>query len=144
MTTDRRFSRFSKSPATAAFSVTEIPGDGVCLSAFVIVTEAHDPRKVLMGKSVDLGGRRIIRSEEHTSELQSQSNLVCRLLLEKKNMNSWNCTNTSLRTTLKQKGSNCTLDLIFLNMRNFRISTSLSCHCDSIIMYLLHNCFTTV
>src|SRR2546427_8707501 len=27
---------------------------------------------------------RIMRSEEHTSELQSQSNLVCRLLLEKK------------------------------------------------------------
>src|SRR5688572_31376620 len=27
-----------------------------------------------------------VRSEEHTSELQSQSNLVCRLLLEKKNM----------------------------------------------------------
>src|SRR2546430_10267165 len=29
-------------------------------------------------------GRRGGRSEEHTSELQSQSNLVCRLLLEKK------------------------------------------------------------
>src|SRR2546430_12532477 len=28
------------------------------------------------------------RSEEHTSELQSQSNLVCRLLLEKKKMTS--------------------------------------------------------
>src|SRR2546427_10642577 len=28
--------------------------------------------------------RRRVRSEEHTSELQSQSNLVCRLLLEKK------------------------------------------------------------
>src|SRR2546430_11927003 len=28
------------------------------------------------------------RSEEHTSELQSQSNLVCRLLLEKKKNNS--------------------------------------------------------
>src|SRR5205085_9379303 len=27
------------------------------------------------------------RSEEHTSELQSQSNLVCRLLLEKKKLN---------------------------------------------------------
>src|SRR5688572_33454277 len=26
----------------------------------------------------------VMRSEEHTSELQSQSNLVCRLLLEKK------------------------------------------------------------
>src|ERR1039457_5026307 len=31
-----------------------------------------------------------IRSEEHTSELQSPCNLVCRLLLEKKNKNS-NC-----------------------------------------------------
>src|SRR2546427_6151831 len=29
-------------------------------------------------------GRRVERSEEDTSELQSQSNLVCRLLLEKK------------------------------------------------------------
>src|SRR2546430_4382590 len=29
-------------------------------------------------------GVRVLRSEEHTSELQSQSNLVCRLLLEKK------------------------------------------------------------
>src|SRR2546430_5297888 len=28
----------------------------------------------------------VMRSEEHTSELQSQSNLVCRLLLEKKNI----------------------------------------------------------
>src|SRR2546430_11703416 len=28
-----------------------------------------------------------LRSEEHTSELQSQSNLVCRLLLEKKKSN---------------------------------------------------------
>src|SRR2546427_5497614 len=30
------------------------------------------------------GARDASRSEEHTSELQSQSNLVCRLLLEKK------------------------------------------------------------
>src|SRR2546430_13138167 len=32
------------------------------------------------------------RSEEHTSELQSQSNLVCRLLLEKKNKTSYSMT----------------------------------------------------
>src|SRR2546430_6620273 len=32
------------------------------------------------------------RSEEHTSELQSQSNLVCRLLLEKKKRR-WNIVN---------------------------------------------------
>src|SRR2546430_13311342 len=31
--------------------------------------------------------RPLARSEEHTSELQSQSNLVCRLLLEKKKKN---------------------------------------------------------
>src|SRR2546430_7323558 len=32
----------------------------------------------------DAAGKSAERSEEHTSELQSQSNLVCRLLLEKK------------------------------------------------------------
>src|SRR2546430_6313781 len=32
--------------------------------------------------------RELDRSEEHTSELQSQSNLVCRLLLEKKKTRS--------------------------------------------------------
>src|SRR3954464_5241444 len=31
------------------------------------------------------GGQTCARSEEHTSELQSHDNLVCRLLLEKKN-----------------------------------------------------------
>src|SRR2546430_12905482 len=41
--------------------------------------------------AIDVLGTQIVecvalgRSEEHTSELQSQSNLVCRLLLEKKN-----------------------------------------------------------
>src|SRR5256886_16743908 len=43
---------------------------------------------LLGGRAGDILGRRrmfiIGRSEEHTSELQSQSNLVCRLLLEKK------------------------------------------------------------
>src|SRR2546430_8787180 len=36
--------------------------------------------------AADRGGHG--RSEEHTSELQSQSNLVCRLLLEKKKKNT--------------------------------------------------------
>src|SRR6478736_10328424 len=40
------------------------------------------------------------RSEEHTSELQSQSNLVCRLLLEKKKKNHtpYNTTRTPEHT----------------------------------------------
>src|SRR5438270_7307465 len=41
------------------------------------------------------------RSEEHTSELQSQSNLVCRLLLEKKKNNS-NKNSTLVDTTHTQ------------------------------------------
>src|SRR6266478_9753421 len=39
------------------------------------------------------------RSEEHTSELQSQSNLVCRLLLEKKKKK----TNSILISNIKKK-----------------------------------------
>src|SRR5688572_32588879 len=40
------------------------------------------------------------RSEEHTSELQSQSNLVCRLLLEKKKKNN---NNNKEKKTKKKK-----------------------------------------
>src|SRR5205085_11339902 len=36
------------------------------------------------GRSRRIRDLAFVRSEEHTSELQSQSNLVCRLLLEKK------------------------------------------------------------
>src|SRR2546430_12550569 len=51
-------------------------------------------RRILEGCSADKLfrlQRRLRRSEEHTSELQSQSNLVCRLLLEKKKMSSIGC-----------------------------------------------------
>src|SRR2546430_11685605 len=45
----------------------------------------HRGRSRRAGRSPRLARRgRPSRSEEHTSELQSQSNLVCRLLLEKK------------------------------------------------------------
>src|SRR2546426_6536098 len=37
------------------------------------------------GLAIGCVGRLVPRSEEHTSELQSPCNLVCRLLLEKKN-----------------------------------------------------------
>src|SRR2546430_9070955 len=39
---------------------------------------------VIAGHWLHIDPRLDVRSEEHTSELQSQSNLVCRLLLEKK------------------------------------------------------------
>src|SRR2546430_6365679 len=42
-------------------------------------------RRLVVGERLPPGGKVAEpRSEEHTSELQSQSNLVCRLLLEKK------------------------------------------------------------
>src|SRR2546421_9270584 len=49
-----------------------------------LISQRHhriDPRSATGGEP----RRRECRSEEHTSELQSRSDLVCRLLLEKKN-----------------------------------------------------------
>src|SRR2546430_11273270 len=48
----------------------------------------RDPRVVERKKPGRRPADRASRSEEHTSELQSQSNLVCRLLLEKKKKRS--------------------------------------------------------
>src|SRR2546421_6520958 len=56
----------------------------------VAVEGGHDPdeRRVEPGRPErgrpTVGGKGRERSEEHTSELQSRSDLVCRLLLEKK------------------------------------------------------------
>src|SRR2546430_13271578 len=48
----------------------------------------HDALPITARGLAEEAHRRVPRSEEHTSELQSQSNLVCRLLLEKKKNNS--------------------------------------------------------
>src|SRR2546430_5131856 len=45
---------------------------------------ARAPGTETLAAALGAGDDRQRRSEEHTSELQSQSNLVCRLLLEKK------------------------------------------------------------
>src|SRR6266481_8819267 len=52
--------------------------------------------------------RRRSRSEEHTSELQSQFHLVCRLLLEKKNKNiktliNWKTIKTNQQVAIKNE-----------------------------------------
>src|SRR5438270_7424303 len=51
---------------------------------------------------LDIGGG-VPRSEEHTSELQSQSNLVCRLLLEKKKNTSEDLASEFSETVLPTK-----------------------------------------
>src|SRR2546430_10270729 len=67
-----------------AFQVAPFPRPvGSCGSG-----NGHPLRRFLrlrrLGRSNEDGSQTRGRSEEHTSELQSQSNLVCRLLLEKK------------------------------------------------------------
>src|SRR5690606_42047988 len=47
----------------------------------IIAEQGLDARKLNKAQ------KQILRSEEHTSELQSRENLVCRLLLEKKKKN---------------------------------------------------------
>src|SRR5438270_6765429 len=51
----------------------------------------------------DAAEHQVVRSEEHTSELQSQSNLVCRLLLEKKKKEKQKKINLLIRNTNKME-----------------------------------------
>src|SRR5688572_31662372 len=57
--------------------------------------------KALNGVTLTIGKGHfgLLRSEEHTSELQSQSNLVCRLLLEKKKKKKHKNTNKNKKNT---------------------------------------------
>src|SRR5690606_41989643 len=54
--------------------LTQPPG-GLAVTIPRVHDQRLDPSELIEG---------VIRSEEHTSELQSRENLVCRLLLEKK------------------------------------------------------------
>src|SRR2546430_13323380 len=71
----RRPPRSTLFPYTTLFRSDDRPG-GTC----------HSSRRAsrCASRRPDVRPPSGLRSEEHTSELQSQSNLVCRLLLEKK------------------------------------------------------------
>src|SRR5260370_22938744 len=57
----------------------------------------------LKGKGAPHPGPGVLRSEEHTSELQSHLNLVCRLLLEKKKKNKEKHGKITEYTDIEQK-----------------------------------------
>src|SRR5689334_25035611 len=70
-------------------------------------SEERHPQTRPLTDPIDLAprrsARREVRSEEHTSELQSQFHLVCRLLLEKKKTQKQYTKYTNLNTTFTQK-----------------------------------------
>src|SRR5256886_11210462 len=74
-----------------------------------LVRSTRSTRSVeLLPTSVTTGV--LARSEEHTSELQSQSNLVCRLLLEKKKKNIRSTVSVLgllKRRSIRQRVDNC-------------------------------------
>src|SRR2546430_5940161 len=78
-------------PRSTLFPYTTLFRSPAALITHGLPLSVHDPATELA--RIDQGASRVPvlsdpnrpRSEEHTSELQSQSNLVCRLLLEKKN-----------------------------------------------------------
>src|SRR2546430_11398558 len=83
----RRPPRSTLFPYTTLFrSVIALRGEGQGARALSVRVQLADliALGVVQPDQAVLGGGGEARSEEHTSELQSQSNLVCRLLLEKK------------------------------------------------------------
>src|SRR2546430_8157637 len=85
----RRPPRSTLFPYTTLFRSTEMTTDeramGVFILPLLVVLQAIPALRPIETRAAVLQGPLFsTRSEEHTSELQSQSNLVCRLLLEKK------------------------------------------------------------
>src|SRR2546430_6631377 len=82
----RRPPRSTLFPYTTLFRSRRLPGPRRRSSH---THSARRSRRTSRSSSASRSGHWLPpRSEEHTSELQSQSNLVCRLLLEKKKKNN--------------------------------------------------------
>src|SRR2546430_7042661 len=75
-------------PRSTLFPYTTLFRSNVIITPHVSADTplAEEQRTALLRENLRryVAGEPMLRSEEHTSELQSQSNLVCRLLLEKK------------------------------------------------------------
>src|SRR5688572_32228986 len=87
----RRPPRSTLFPYTTLFrSVARLVGGDGAQVEVAVGERGGVPAHRVRGRCISVDGRPgaadtdATRSEEHTSELQSQSNLVCRLLLEKK------------------------------------------------------------
>src|SRR2546430_12523275 len=70
--------------ATKSLTAPGLPSRPICSRLDIDSLRCSRHYKQMIAVAWRLGAR----SEEHTSELQSQSNLVCRLLLEKKKIHT--------------------------------------------------------
>src|SRR5216683_6533297 len=90
--------------ASAAAGQARKLGPGAVPIELTVNGERHrlavEPRTTLASVLRDDLG--LTRSEEHTSELQSRSDLVCRLLLEKKKKQGKNATKQTKKKQMKQ------------------------------------------
>src|SRR5438874_4002069 len=68
-----------------------------------ILAHAFEDQAHAVGHPFEVRLARMARSEEHTSELQSRRDLVCRLLLEKKKKKK----NERINKTLKKQTTTC-------------------------------------
>src|SRR6478736_9952579 len=76
--------------------------DALPISGIPVSKMLEGEVKKLVNMEDRLRHRVVGRSEEHTSELQSQSNLVCRLLLEKKKKKKKNIMNKKKKKKIKE------------------------------------------
>src|SRR2546427_8759807 len=89
------FLMIRRPPRSTLFPYTTLFRSGAIVAP-VLIDQDRGLRRLILGARGQprlhvhehVGQRAVRRSEEHTSELQSQSNLVCRLLLEKKKKKS--------------------------------------------------------
>src|SRR5947207_4884145 len=89
----RRPPRSTLFPYTTLFRSKTVTGTGLDHPSYAVFS-ADDSKAYILNCGSECGGTQasvsvldtsaLTRSEEHTSELQSHSDLVCRLLLEKK------------------------------------------------------------
>src|SRR5256885_11935805 len=86
----RRPPRSTLFPYTTLFRSVQIGKETRALTAYQRKVWQSLPAKAsqVITAPTSAGKSFLVRSEEHTSELQSPCNLVCRLLLEKKKNNS--------------------------------------------------------
>src|SRR5256885_17092526 len=81
---NKYFFFFNDTATTEIYTLSLHDALPILSSGYQVTGRSNELSRHSSGNSGPGPGRQRVRSEEHTSELQSPCNLVCRLLLEKK------------------------------------------------------------